>query len=222
MNSQKIAHVGIFAALYTVIGMIPAFPLVGSSATMSFSEVLKPFNGIFLNPYYGFLATGIGAFVLSLINPSLPFGFAYFIVPAVGSLQAGFLAYKKWKEGAILLGALIFLWYLFDTGRIVWYYPFLHFLALFFIIFTGKKLPELLKSKHAVVSLFIISFCATLTTHLIGSIFFLNMYSPSPGIFEKVVFIYPIERLIFTILSTVLCYAILKGGFIDRDRWKLL
>jgi len=48
------------------------------------------------------------------------------------------------------------------------------------------------------------------------------MYSPSPEVFEKVVFIYPIERLIFTILSTVLCYAILKGGFIDRNRWKLL
>ncbi len=222
MNSQKIAYVGIFAALYTVIGLIPAFPLVGSSATMSFSEVLKPFNGIFLNPYYGSLATGIGAFVLSLINPSLPFGPAYFIVPAVGSLQAGFLAYKKWKEGTVLLGALIVIWYFFDTGRIVWRYPFLHCMALFLIIFTGRKLPELLKSKYIVVSLFIISFCATLTTYLTGSIFFLNMYSPPPEVFEKVIFIYPIERLIFTILSTVLCYAILKGGFIDRDRWKLL
>ena len=222
MKSEKIAYTGIFAALYAVVGLIPAFPLIGSTSKMSFGEVLKPFNGIFLNPFYGSLATGIGAFILSMIDPSLPFGFAYFIVPTVGTLQAGLLAYKKWKEGATLLGGLILIWYCFDTGRTVWYYPFLHLMALSLIIFTGRKLPELLNTKHLFISLFIISFCATMTTHITGSIFFMSMYTPPMDVFRKAIYIYPVERVIFTMLSTGLCYGVFKGGFIDRDRWKLL
>jgi uncharacterized membrane protein len=222
MDSRTVAYVGVFAALYTVVGLVPAFPIIGSSHTMSLSEILKPFNGIFLNPFLGTLATGIGAFVLSLVYPSLPFGFAYFLVPAVGTLQAGLLAYKGWKEGSLLLSVLICFWYLFDTGRIVWYYPYLHVAAVVLILATGRMLPNLLRSRYAALSLFIISFCATLTTHLLGSLFFLAMYTPAPSVFEKVIFVYPGERIIFAALSTLLCYAVLKGGYIDRDRWKLL
>ncbi len=221
MDSRAVANVGIFAALYTVTGLIPAFPIIGSSHTMSLSEVLKPFNGIFLSPFYGTLATGIGAFVLSLVRPSLPFGPAYFLVPAVGTLQAGFLAYREWKKGVLLLSILIGFWYFSDTGRIVWYYPYLHLVAVVLILITGRMLPKFLHSRYAILSLFIISFCATLTTHLLGSIFFLTMYSPSPSVFEKVIFIYPGERIIFAALSTLLCYTVLKGDYLGGDRWKL-
>ena len=221
MNSQRIAYVGIFAALYTVVGLIPSFPIVGSSYTMSMGEALKPFNGIFLNPFYGTVATSIGGFILSLTG-RFPFGLAYFLVPAVGTLQAGLLAYKRWREGTIILSLLIGIWYIFETGRTVWYYPYLHFFALIVILSVGRFLPEMLNSKYLPFSLFMISLCATLTTHLLGSIFFLQMYSPSAAVFEKVIFVYPVERLIFASLSTILCYAIMKRGYIERDRWKLL
>jgi len=144
LSTRDIAFVAIFAALSVIIcKTIPGIPIVGvSGAKIKFDVALAPIYGLIIGPYLGFLAALIGG----LIAAGDWFSVLTSFCTAVSALVAGFLtcdncrvrgrSFQGWMFSAVVLGMLIFGWYLTPIGQRAPFYPILHFSGLLAILFT--------------------------------------------------------------------------------------
>jgi len=208
-TQHKVAFAGIMAAFMAVAGFFPAIPLFGLGKVISFGEVIMPLIGILLGPLVGGYAALVGALIGETIAPyGAVFGFLTFIPPTLGALNAGLLSHKKWKLSFLLLGSLVVLWYTTDVGAELYYFPYLHIIALFMIAIFGRKLSDL--DKNLFPKFFIISFCAVLTDHMAGNLIFILLYSPAKAAFSAILVQYSFERTLMALFSAIIGTGVLK------------
>ncbi|MHA2026123.1 MAG: hypothetical protein ACW98U_09500 [Candidatus Thorarchaeota archaeon] len=110
--SRTVAFVAIFAALITVLDIIPAFGFT-SGVWDSWAFLLSPIVGILLGPYLGAISVGLGSFLGHTIYYRDPTEFLFMMGLALGAAMAGFVYQKKWKPvlgiyTALLLGYFIY------------------------------------------------------------------------------------------------------------------
>ena len=154
LSSRDVALTAIFAAFSAiVIRFLPGIPIVGvSGANIKFDAVLAPIYGMVIGPYLGF----IGALFGGLITAGSPFDILTSFSPAVSALIAGLLTknggeenrvrVKGWMIAALVLGALIFAWYLTGVGQQAPLYPVLHFAGLALILITREHIARAFKT----------------------------------------------------------------------------
>ncbi|MHA2115343.1 MAG: hypothetical protein ACXABM_07585 [Candidatus Thorarchaeota archaeon] len=110
--SRTVSFVAIFAALITVLDIIPAFGFT-SGVWDSWAFLLSPIVGILLGPYLGAISVGLGSFLGHTIYYRDPTEFLFMMGLALGAAMAGFVYQKKWKPvlgiyTALLLGYFIY------------------------------------------------------------------------------------------------------------------
>jgi hypothetical protein len=117
-NTILIALIAIWSALLLAASFIPAYPIWGTNATITFSSVLL--NGLtapLLGPIFGTASGIIFGFLAPYVNPMTnSFGLLTFLSPMMAALMAGLLLFNRWKEGLIILIAQISIWLVQPTG----------------------------------------------------------------------------------------------------------
>ncbi len=208
-TQQKVAFAGIMAAFMAVAGFFPAIPLFGLGKVISLGAIVVPLIGILLGPLVGGYTALVGALIGQMIAPyGAVFGFWTFIPPTLGAVNAGLLSHKKWKLSFLLLGFLILLWYTTDVGVQLYYFPYLHMIALFMIVIFGRTVSDL--DKNLFLKFFIISFCVLLTDHMAGNLIFFLLYNPTKAAFSAILVQYSFERTLMALFSAVIGTGVLK------------
>jgi len=228
LSSKEAALIACFAALYVIISFIPVspFPLIGGEGRIDASAVISLVIGLLLGPLLGGLAVLIGGIITPFIVPhALALGLYTFVPHVAAAMCAGALKNGKQPLCALTyLFSFIFFAFFPDIGP-VWTWPpvlWFHIIALIIIAsplqsWATKKLASqsstLISAGTAVTFL-----TSTVFSQSIGSIVFeiLKLPNRNPNywqimIWQPLTFIYPIERLIITVIATVITVPILKA-----------
>jgi hypothetical protein len=122
-------------------------------------------------------------------------------------MVSGFIVTKQYKAAVGIFASLILLWYVFETGRIAYYFPWFHLLVLVSFLLLNKLSLKLIGTKtYVFVSLFYAAIMGVLSDHLVGSIAYTYVYDLSAEAFKSVIFIYPTERIILALSATLISY----------------
>jgi hypothetical protein len=235
-NTKAIAAIAIFAALYSIVKLIPMGPMIGLSGTFSVADCLAPIYGIILGPYIGGSSVVLGTFISFAFGRPVNFMGLDFLPAFVNTVSIGFLMRKKWISAIILNVTLLAIF--MANPLTVWFYnvslgsttiavPFfwLHIVALAVLISPlGYKAGEWVKSLRpafVVTGVAILAFVGTMMQHLTGNILtevvrtqLTGIMTPQtlttivwPGAFA----LYPWERLALVIMSVIVGVPLIKA-----------
>lgn len=225
LSPKQISLVAIFAALQTVLGSLPYTITIGVSGQITLGVIGGPLIGIILGPLLGGLAVLIGSFIGVFINPAgAIFGFLTVLPPTLGALGAGFIMHKRgYVPGTIILASLL-VFYAHPFGREVLLYPFLHIIAMIVAFVFSTRLAvwssQPLDIKKLSLGVPVAAFVGTLTDHMFGSGLGIWYFNPvlTPGIWSFLMFVYPIERIVVVILTSIIAvplyYSLQKAGLL--------
>lgn len=242
-NNRGLALLSIFAVLYNVLRFIPTFPMIGATGTFSASDVVAPLYGLLLGPYIGGGSIILGTF-LSIIfgRPAIFLGLD-FLPSFVGAITLGLLAKQRFHIVTIIF-ALLFLLFLINPLTLLFVnlpyglvipFNWLHILAFALLLspLSKKALNWITNSepKYLPQGLLIFVFIGTMIQHLTGALLFEfvfgfllgNISQDSwPSIWEPIFFLYPVERIIITILATIVGSALIRTLGISSESIKSL
>lgn len=220
MKSKKLvtthpAIIAVWAALIAVATLLPAFPIIGTGATLNIGASLVPIAGILFGPWAGAIAAGIGAFIGQLIAPhTVLFGPLQFIISIFGAAAAGLAMQRKWFWPFLIILALGLAWYLFPLGRQAWATPLLYlvgFIAIAVGWIWGKDWLTSNNRAKMFAGFLCTSAAGIIVTQAIGNLWALVMFALPPAIWFSVLAIAPIERILFSVAAAVVGTPLLIG-----------
>lgn len=229
IGNQKIRGIYLIAALMITYfaSWLPDFNNVFGMEGIRISSVAAfgPLNGMLLGPYWGAIVSffGILAHVLTRDLSNIDtFSMVTPIFVMLSSIVAGLIVSKREKLALAIYSSLILLWYVFDVGRDAYYFPWFHITVLVLFIAFNVKYNNNIKNANAYtfIFLFLTSLIAILTDQLAGSISALIIFDLPAEVFESVVFIYPVERMILAFVSALIMFmlaAILHNILAESD-----
>jgi hypothetical protein len=215
-RSVSLALTGTFAAMYAVLGLIPAFKILGGQGFISASAFISPVVGLLLGPLLGATSMALGGILGTMLNPAAPLGIFTFVPGAVCALCAGFIAKGKAWVGALILGILVLLFLLYPANNVQPIYPYyvwLHMIAIFFLISPIKRnateLARRARIDEAITGMALIFFPSTMAEQMTGSLIWAFLIGPAvSAIWAEfgipIMLAYPIERTIITLGSSII------------------
>ena len=236
---REMALLGIFAAVHLVITLIPFSISVGGGATISFGLVSAPIMGFLLGPFFGVWAVLIGSAIAISLNPTLAvIGPFTILATAAGAFGAGAFRTELRYIMPLFFGINIALYLFGPIGSLVPMFVWFHlimFLVSFLFVIPGisPKLIEQLGFVHStnraskLFSIWILSLVSVTldqaTGSVLGAYYFVSVLGlPAATIavyFDLAVFVYPIERLLGSIIVAVILLAL--GETISRTDFGL-
>ncbi|MGQ9513641.1 MAG: hypothetical protein ACUVTL_01080 [Thermoproteota archaeon] len=214
-RSVSLALMGTFAAMYAVLGFIPAFKILGGQGFISASAFISPVVGLILGPVMGATSMVIGGVISTMLNlGAAPLGFFSFIPGAVCAFCAGLIAKEKALVGALIISALVVLFLVYPDNNVQPIYPYyvwLHLVAIFLLISPIRKsaieLARKARIDEAITGMALIFFPSTMAEQMTGSLIWAFMLGQSvSAIWSKfgvsIMLAYPIERAIITLGSS--------------------
>ena len=232
VTAKMPVHPAIIAVWASVIAagyLLPAFPVLGTGGTFSFSNVLSPLAGIFFGPLAGALCSAVGGFIGSLIAPHTAWmGFGTFIIGTVTAFTAGCVAWGKWpavnisRNGNFVInGAIIIyitgtiLWFTQEIGRSVILIPLVFYGLGFAVMMSGIILsPFLFNSAKRVLkfpAIWICSFAGLVGGASVGNFFSLVLYKIPKDIWTVLTVTAPVERAVFALGAALVGVPLLIG-----------
>lgn len=235
-NTKAIAAIAIFAALYSVVKLIPMGPMIGLSGTFSVADCLAPIYGIILGPYIGGSSVVLGTFISFAFGRPVNFMGLDFLPALVNTVSIGFLMRKKWIPAIILNVALLAIF--MANPLTVWFYnvsfgsttiavPFfwLHIAALVVLIsplgYKAGGWIKSLKPAFVVAGVAILAFVGTMMQHLTGNILTEVVRTQLTGVmtpetlttivWPAAFVLYPWERLALVIMSVIVGVPLIKA-----------
>ena len=215
MDTKKITLIAVLASAYAALSMLPGIPMIGTDgSTIDLVRMLEIGYGLVLGPFYGPLTSFIGAVVGKMLKGG---GFGLFFTPlaAVSAFVAAMIGRdngRRWWVAAGVEAVLIACWYLFETGRVVWYLPAMHVAGLLTLLVLRTRIGEWMGSEDRrmmSVGAFICSFASTVAGHMLGNLIFMALLAPEPSLFVAVMAVSLIERLGISIGATVFATSLL-------------
>ena len=219
IKNRKILTIYLVSALIITFfaSWLPDFEnVMGVDGTrISSVAAFGPLNGMLLGPYWGAAVSffGIMAHVMMhILNQDIAnidtFSLLTPLFVMLSSIIAGLIITNKEKIALVIYSSLIFLWYLFDTGREAYYYPWFHIVVLTLFIIFHKKYNDKTRNVdiYTLILLFFTSLIAILSDQMAGSITALVLFDLPAEIFNSVIFIYPIERIILAAAAALIIF----------------
>ena len=195
---------------------LPDFECVGiQNIEISSTAAFAPFNGIILGPYWGAaVSLSVGILHNLLYHPESDNTFLMLtpLFMMISSLVAGFIIRKKQKFALSIYFVLMISWYLFDTGRDAYLMPWFGILAItvFLIFHRTFKDKSVNSSIYTFVFLFLVSLVAVLSDQMAGSVVALIVLDLPAQMFNEVLLIYPVERIILAFSGAFIAYLLIK------------
>lgn len=239
LEAKEVALIICFTALYVYFSFIPAFPIVGlPSKAVTLAAITAPIIGIILGPYLGLLSTILGGIIGLFFAAS--FSFPSFVSGIVAAVFAGMLRRGNRSSCAFVYFSLLLLFGFYPFVGPVWLYPPFMWFQIFGLLILISPLQSralmdiqsLNNNSKYLYGLFIVFLNSTLAGQIAGSlifeliswpIFMVNIGSWR-GIWQLLTWLYPIERIIITLSSTLigasLCRILTNANlsfFVDRS-----
>jgi len=222
----------LFTAIYAVFRYFPTFPMIGLSGT-SFraGDFVAPVIAILLGPWLAVPCIIFGTFIDFAFAQPVFLGLD-FLPATVGALTAGLISRGRVGRAAAFYALLLSLFLVLPLStfwiRTVWGFsmPFtwLHIVALLVLISPlGFKAPKWIKSSRGaalVLGVGVTILTATMAQHITGGILYelilfpvIHVTSLSRATFfwSFIFYLYPIERLVITIIATTFVVAFIQA-----------
>jgi hypothetical protein len=107
-----IALTATWAALLLAVSVIPAYPILGTGATITVSSILlSGLTAPLLGPIYGTVSGLIFGIAVPYVNPASSIGLLTFLAPTLAALMAGLLLFNKWKYATLILAVQLIIWF---------------------------------------------------------------------------------------------------------------
>jgi len=226
ITATKVALIAVFAALQAVLSVFPFSITIGVSGQITLGVIGGPLIGILLGPFFGGVAVLIGSTVGAALNPAgAIFGFWTIIPPTVGALSAGFtMSRRGYVAGAIILMCLL-TFYANPVGGEVLAYTWFHVIAMIVafssIAYIEKPTRGVYDTRRSVGGIAVAALVGVLSDHIAGSAIAAWYFPPlPPTVWYGVMFIYPFERIIAFLLTTLIAvpvfYSIRRSGLAEK------
>ncbi len=119
IGSIYLALIAIWVALLLASSLVPAYPVFGTGAVITFSSILhSSLTAPLLGPIFGTIAAFIFGWLIPYVNPLSSIGMLTFLAPTMAALVAGLVLFNRWKIATLILIAEIaiflahpFAWY---------------------------------------------------------------------------------------------------------------
>ncbi len=217
-TSKEIALMVCFAALYSVFSFVPLFKLVGDSRFVTLSTVAAPLIGIVLGSWLGTLSTLTGGIICKILNPS--FSEASIVAGIVAALCASMLYTNRRLSCAVLYLSFLAVFGLYPVVGPYWLYPpLLWFQIIGFLILISPLQAYAIKNfdsdskSRLFFALFVTNLISTLASQIAGSMVFEAYVGNgiSSLTWQVLTFIYPAERTIIALISTLIGVTLLRA-----------
>jgi hypothetical protein len=236
IGTRRLATIAIFAAIYAVVSLIPVSRLVGNLSFLTMAEVFSPLAGMVLGPFEGGLAVMVGTFVGIALGHPMAFDGLDFIPAVIAAVTAGY-AMKGNLKATVGLSLAMYVVYMLDplsaafvyVGGVPVPYLWMHMLSLaVFVSFSYMQERGVSFVTQAVVIASIV-FVSTMNAHVAGAIMTENVYvrinhTYSPvgmlGLWKIIFYAYPIERIFFTAIGSILAIGVFRT--VPRDTLRQL
>jgi hypothetical protein len=107
IESLKAARIGVFAALYAALSLIPISVFIGAPSFLTLNLIITPVIAILLSPFEAFLASLFGGIIAFYVAPlQAMFGPFTILLPVAGS-TFGSLAFHKGKKGGLVTACFL-------------------------------------------------------------------------------------------------------------------
>lgn len=195
---------------------LPDFDSVGiQNIKISSTAAFGPLNGILLGPYWGAaVSLGVGVLHHLLYRPGSDNTFVMLtpLFLMISSFVAGFIVRKKEKIALSIYFVLIISWYLFDTGRDAYLLPWFDILAISVFLIFRRIVKDKFESSniYTFAYLFLVSLVAVISDQMTGSIVALIVLDLPAHMFNEVLLIYPVERMILALMGALIAYMVIK------------
>lgn len=232
-RSYLVASAAVFAVVYAILGLIPVSAYIGVSSFLTFREILSPLAGMLFGPLTGGFSMVIGTFVDFAFGKPVVFDFLDFVPDAASAVMAG-LVFTERRKVALAFPLALILWYSLDPlsvnfvlirGFLVPFY-WMHLLSVLVLgvafLFEKRGILNRLNPLYVGATVF----ASTMTGHIAGSILFENVVArindlltadKIAGAWYAIFFVYPPERILFTVLGTIVGVPILRALSKKRD-----
>jgi predicted membrane protein len=220
VSTREIALTATMVALYVALSFLPGFPVIGvERATIGILSGVVPIFGFVLGPWLGASATLIGGIVRRVLTGASVFSWLLLPTTILSAFVAGCLTRRRvgvlrgWMVAALILGGLIFAWYLTWVGQVTWVFPLLHWAGLAVVLIFRDWLPLFFQRREGLeltVCVVLCGFVANMVAQMYGTLAFVGAVetgvigvSLSPLFFLALVPVFAVERLILTVIATV-------------------
>lgn len=136
------ALTGIWVALILACSWIPAYPVLGTPAMITFSNILfSSLTAPILGPLWGTVSGFIFGWLVPYVNPATSIGLLTFLSPTMAALISALTLFNRWKEASVIFAVEMVIWF---THPFAWYeaMPLItwqYWLALAFIIIPPAR-----------------------------------------------------------------------------------
>jgi len=225
-TATQVALVAVFAALQALLSVFPFTITIGVSGQITLGVIGGPLIGILLGPFFGGLAVLIGSAVGVVLNPAgALFGFLTIIPPAVGAVSAGFTRSRRGYVAGVIILACLSIFYGNPVGGQVLGYTWFHIITMIIafssIAYIEKPTSGIYNTKQATVGIAVAALVGVLSDHIAGSAIAAWYFPPfPPAVWYGVMFIYPFERIIAFLLTTLIAvpvyYSLERSGLAEK------
>jgi len=234
-RAKSIMLMATLAAVYTVLRVIPTFPLVGIlGARFSASDFIASLYGVILGPYSSVICIMIGTVTGYFVGrPPIFYGLD-FLPAALNGFVVGLLIQGRRRYALLtyLVLLVLFLWHPYaliliqvatpySQRSILFPFVWLHVLGLIILGSpVGLRVKGLLSKKsiiHVTLGFSLTSLIGTLAQHLTGNLLYasviLPLLSESARVagWTMVFWLYPVERLMIVVVSTIVGVPIIRA-----------
>lgn len=111
-NTRFLALTGMWIALVLACAWIPAYPVLGTPAVITLSNILfSSLTSPLLGPLWGTLSGFIFGWLVPYINPTTSIGLLTFLSPTMAALMSGLVLFNKWKEATLIFALEMAIWF---------------------------------------------------------------------------------------------------------------
>lgn len=110
-TSITVALIAIWTALLLACSVVPAYPILGTGATITLSNILhSSLTAPLLGPIFGTVAGFVVGVLIPYVNPTASIGVLTFLAPTMSALMAGLVLFNRWKEATLILVLEVAIW----------------------------------------------------------------------------------------------------------------
>jgi hypothetical protein len=225
-RSSWVASAAVFAALFSLLGLIPVSQLVGMSSFITMREALSPLIGMIMGPF-GAVSVVIGVFLDFGLGRPVVFLGLDFLIDVSAALTAGFAFIGRRKLAVLFPSALIVAFLLspssaltVSVGGVPVPFVWMHVVsvALLAAALTLEARGRIGRLHWGFVAS--VMFASTMAGHITGGILTEYVYLSQGLLFgantvgaywATVFYLYPAERLFLTLVGTVVSLPVLRA-----------
>jgi len=225
LSARDVTLLTSFTASYVVLYILPVFPIIGlPGAAIPAAAIMAPVTGMLIGPFLGATSAILGGLISFFIGR---FSIVSIFATGIASLYSGLLYAGKRKICIYLYILLLIAFGAYPYIGPFWLYPQLTWFQVIVLLIlltplSSRAIEEartLTGYRKDFPHLFTIFLISTMAGQIAGSLAFEIIFWPAfiggveawRGIWNAVAWIYPIERIIISLLATIISIPLFKA-----------